>query len=151
MANLLEPGYGTFLETWDTYKTPHGSVGGVIQSERGRMAFWFAEWLGGIRPDPQHPGFQRFLLAPLFPKDLAWVKAEVPSPYGKIASAWKREEGGIRWNVTIPWNTTATAKLPAFTDITVNGGSKKDNSFELPAGKWEITAKDKPDLPEAGK
>jgi len=151
LANLLEPGYGTFLETWDTYKTPHGSVGGVIQSERGRMAFWFAEWLGGIRPDPQHPGFQRFLLAPLFPKDLAWVKAEVPSPYGKIASAWKREEGGIRWNVTIPWNTTATAKLPAFTEITVNGGSKKDNSFELPAGKWEITAKDKPDLPEAGK
>jgi alpha-L-rhamnosidase len=138
LANLLEPGYGTFLETWDTYKHPHGAVGGVIQSERGRMAFWFAEWLCGIRPDPQHPGFQHFLLGPVFPKDLAWAKAEVPSPYGKISSAWKREQDGIHWRVTVPWNTTATVKLPASSKITVNGKPQDKGEFDLPAGKYVI-------------
>jgi alpha-L-rhamnosidase len=141
LANLLEPGYGTFLETWDTYKTPHGAVGGVIQSERGRMAFWFAEWLCGIRPDPEHSGFQHFLLGPVFPKDLAWAEAEVPSPYGKISSAWKREEGGIRWDVVVPWNTIATAKLPSTSKIAVNGRPQEKSEFQLPAGKYEILFK----------
>ncbi|NBQ65539.1 MAG: hypothetical protein EBT95_08440, partial [Verrucomicrobia bacterium] len=72
LANLLATGHGTFGETWNTWRTPYGSVGGLVQSERGAMGSWFTEWLGGIRPDPAHPHprprkrcqINRFSLAP---------------------------------------------------------------------------------------
>jgi alpha-L-rhamnosidase len=140
LANLLAIGNGTFGETWNTWLTPYGSVGGMVQSERGTMGSWFTEWLGGIRPDPAHTGFRQVILGPVFPGKLESARVEVPSLYGKIQSAWKREGDTVRWNVTVPWNTRATVKLPGSQKITVNGKSEDRSEFELPAGKWEITA-----------
>lgn len=112
LANLLQTGNGTFGETWNTWRTPYGSVGCLVQSERGTMGGWFTEWLAGIRPDPAHPGGQHILLHPVFPTKLGSVRAEVTSPYGPIASEWKRDGGTIRWFVNLPWNMTATVKFP---------------------------------------
>ena len=41
------------------------------------------------------------------------MKASHQSPYGAIASSWKREGGAFTLDVTIPANTTATVWLPA--------------------------------------
>ncbi len=146
MAHMLESGYGTLFEDWNTYNNRHGTVGAVVQSERSRMGFWFAEWLCGIRPEPEHPGFRQFVLGPVFPEKLEWAKAEVPSPYGKISSAWKRDGETIRWNVTVPWNTSATVKLPGVSGITVNDKLINKSEFNLPSGKWEIVAKQNKEL-----
>ena len=140
LGHMLKAGYGTLFENWDTYTYPAGNGSSVIQSERLRAGFWFAEWLGGIRPDPERPGFQRFVLGPVFPKELDSARAEVPSPYGRIKSAWERKGNSIHWSVTVPWNTTATVKLPGATKITVNGKPQDESEFDLPAGKWEIVA-----------
>ena len=140
LAHMLELGYGTLLEDWNTYDNRHGTVGAVVQSERSRMGFWFTEWLCGIRPDPEHPGFQRFVLGPVFPDKLESARAEMPSPYGRISSAWKREDGRIKWDIVVPWNTTAYVKIPGSTKITVNGRATAENEFDLPAGRWEIVA-----------
>jgi alpha-L-rhamnosidase len=140
LGHMLKAGTGTLFENWDTYTYPAGNGSSVIQSERPRVGFWFSEWLGGIRVHPEHPGFQRFVLGPVFPKELGAARAEVPSPYGKVASAWKREGKTIVWNVTVPWNTTATVKLPGATKITVNGKPQEKSDFDLPAGKWKIVA-----------
>lgn len=129
LANLLQTGNGTFGETWNTWRTPYGSVGGMVQSERGAMGFWFTEWLGGIRPDPEHPGGQHILLNPVFPAKLDSARAETPSPYGTISSAWKRDVDTIRWNVTVPWNTTATAKFPDGTTKQLESGH---HTFTIP-------------------
>ena len=139
LANLLATGHGTFGETWNTWHTPYGSVGGLVQSERGAMGSWFTEWLGGIRPDPAHPGYRQVILGPIFPEKLDSARAELPSPCGRITSAWQREGDTLRWNVTIPWNARATVKLPGSQKITVNGQPQEKGEFELPAGKWEIT------------
>jgi alpha-L-rhamnosidase len=144
LGQMLKTGSGTLFETWNTFTNPTGGSGSnMMQSERPRAGFWFAEWLGGIRPDPEHPGFQYFILEPVFPKELGAARAEVPSPYGKVASAWKREGKTIVWNVTVPWNTSATVKLPGATKITVNGKPQEKSDFDLPAGKWEIGANPK--------
>jgi alpha-L-rhamnosidase len=45
--------------------------------------------------------------------DLAWVKAHHDSPYGRIASAWKRSGNRLTLEVAIPPNTTATIYVPA--------------------------------------
>ncbi|NBQ96551.1 MAG: hypothetical protein EBU15_14725 [Betaproteobacteria bacterium] len=139
LANLLATGHGTFGETWNTWRTPYGSVGGLVQSERGAMGSWFTEWLGGIRPDPAHPGYQQVILGPIFPEKLESARAEVPSPYGPVISTWKREGNILRWDVTLPWNTRAIVKLPGSQKITVNGRPQEKEEFELLAGRWEIT------------
>jgi alpha-L-rhamnosidase len=41
-----------------------------------------------------------------------WIKASYRSPQGKIASAWKKEGGQLKLDVTIPANTTAVVSLP---------------------------------------
>jgi hypothetical protein len=41
----------------------------------------------------------------------------------------------------VPWNTTASVKLPGFSTISVNGKPQEKSQFDLPAGKWEIVAK----------
>ena len=79
------------------------------------------------------------ILGPVFPAQLESARVEVPSFYGKIHSAWKREGDTIRWNVTVPWNSRATVKLPGSQKIAVNGKSEEKSEFELPAGKWEVT------------
>jgi alpha-L-rhamnosidase len=140
LGHMLKAGFGTLFENWDTYTNPMGAIASVIQSERPRMGFWFAEWLGGIRMDPDHPGFQRFVLGPVFPKELDSARAEVPSPFGRIKSAWERRGGSIQWDVTVPWNTSATVKLPGATKVTVNGQPQQKSEFVLPAGTWAIRA-----------
>jgi len=140
IGHMLQSGHGTVFENWNTLTNPTGATGAsVIQSERPRAGFWFAEWLGGIRADPTHPGFQQVILNPVFPPQLESARAEVPSPYGKVTSAWKREGDSIRWQVTVPWNSRATVKLPGSRKITVNGRPQSKQEFELAAGKWEIT------------
>ena len=122
LANLLQTGNGTFGETWNTWRTPYGSVGGAVQSERGTMGGWFTEWLGGIRPDPENPGGQHILLNPVFPAKLDSARAEVASPYGQIGSEWKREGDTIRWFVNLPWNMAATVKFPDGTTRRLESG-----------------------------
>lgn len=76
------------------------------------FAISFHESLGGIRPDPEHPGFKRFILKPCFPKGLEWVKAEHESPHGTISSHWRREGDKIIWDIAIPPGTSAEVRLP---------------------------------------
>ena len=44
---------------------------------------------------------------------LTFVKASHLSPYGKIASHWRRENGKFDWQISVPVNTEATVFVPA--------------------------------------
>ncbi|VGO12672.1 hypothetical protein PDESU_01225 [Pontiella desulfatans] len=84
----------------------------------------FHESLGGIRPDPETPGFKNIILKPCFLHDLEWAKASVQSPQGLISSHWKREGGQVIWQVVIPPDTTATVEFPnGRKSETIYGGS----------------------------
>jgi alpha-L-rhamnosidase len=95
-----------------TMKAPVRSLSHPFQ---GGYDAWFYQGLGGIRPDPQTPGYKHFYLRPCFAKPLDWVRVDYESRYGAIQSHWNREpiDGAeaIRWNVTVPPNTTATIRL----------------------------------------
>ncbi|MGJ8691410.1 MAG: family 78 glycoside hydrolase catalytic domain [Thalassotalea sp.] len=73
---------------------------------------WFYEGLGGIRPLENSVGYQDFALSPVFPKDLAGISVSHKTGYGEIKSAWKRVENTIKWDISIPNNTTALISLP---------------------------------------
>jgi alpha-L-rhamnosidase len=93
-------------ETWAGGQALMPSLGGSI-------ARWCYRALGGIRPDPDGPGFRKILIKPTVVSGLEWVECHHDSPYGRIASEWKREGGTLSLKVTIPVNTTATVHVPA--------------------------------------
>lgn len=79
----------------------------------GDLITWLYEDLGGIAPHPAAPGFKRILMRPQLVDGLDWVNAAHRSPYGWIESHWWKEDGRVKWNVTIPANATAELHLPA--------------------------------------
>jgi alpha-L-rhamnosidase len=76
------------------------------------VGFWLLKYFGGIRPDPEHPGFKRFIIAPYVPDEMDELNTEIHTLYGKVQSSWKRENGKIRLKVVVPCNTSARLILP---------------------------------------
>jgi alpha-L-rhamnosidase len=106
-GDMLRRGATTLWESWE------GDIS-LLHSSYLHLGLWFVEGLGGIQPDPQHPGFQSFIIRPgVLPGRLDWVKARYESPYGPIASQWKIAGGKLYLAVEIPPNTTARLLLPA--------------------------------------
>ena len=118
-------GFGTktLPEIWARPDEP--AYASHVQSEYVWLARWFYTRLGGIQPDPNAPGFQHFFLQPVFPAKLDHAAAETVTPYGTVASAWKREGDTISWDVTVPWNTTATVKFPDGRSESITAGNHR--------------------------
>ena len=55
---MIDQGATTIWETWkesdNVYSNCHPMFGSVSE--------WLFRWLGGIRPDPDHPGFEKFII-----------------------------------------------------------------------------------------
>ena len=77
----------------------------------GEIGAWFYKALGGIKPDPDQPGFRNILIEPHFVTGLTHFEARHTGPYGEIVSSWKREANKIIYTVVIPANSTATLNL----------------------------------------
>ena len=79
-----------FGETWkesdDIYSNSHPMFGSVTE--------WFYRWLGGIRPHPNYPGFERFYIKPFTPVGLESASTTYSAPNGKIISNWIKENQG---------------------------------------------------------
>jgi len=92
---------------------PEFYTGGMIPHPGLSTAgFWFYQGLGGISPDPEQPGFQRFIIRPRIDPAFTWVEAEYRSVRGPIVSRWKREGNRLIVDVTVPANTQALVHVP---------------------------------------
>jgi alpha-L-rhamnosidase len=120
---MVDHGATTVWELWngDTADPSMNSQNHVMLI--GDLSVWLFEYLGGIQPDPQNPGFKHFTLDPHPVGDLTYVRATHRSPYGLITSNWSRTNGEFDWNVTVPPNSSATVSVPAATaaDVTESG------------------------------
>lgn len=76
---------------------------------------WYIEGLGSIKPDPEKPGFQHFIITvPNIPENkLSAAQTSFDSPAGLIKTSWKKQNGSLALNVTVPPNCTGTVYLPA--------------------------------------
>ncbi|MDX2415561.1 MAG: family 78 glycoside hydrolase catalytic domain [Bacteroidales bacterium] len=133
---MIEQGASTIWETWkesdNTFSNCHPMFGTVSE--------WFFRWLGGIRPDPENPGFKDFILSPSTPDNLNYVNSNYYSPFGEIISNWTREqEGNLIFNFTIPKGSGAQFILPQY-DI--------EEISLISNNKTKVIAKN--DIPESG-
>ena len=77
----------------------------------GSCGHYLFRCVGGIFPI--EPGYQTFAVAPVIGDGLMWAKASYRSPYGEIASEWRKKDGRYLLTVNVPPNTRALVRLPA--------------------------------------
>ncbi len=150
---MVEKGATTIWELWngDTANPAMNSHNHLMLV--GDLGIWFYEYVAGIRPDPDQPGFKHILLRPYPPTGLAPAKASHESLYGPIVSEWKIEDDTFHWKITVPPNTTATAYVPTTAGEDISEGGRPAHSrmgvrktgdedgvavFQLEAGAYEF-------------
>lgn len=115
LSSTDEPGYGHFLErgetTWPEYWNV--DVPSRIHTCYTGIASWFIKCVGGIRPDPAHPGYRQFIIKPSPVSRLTSARTETESLYGTIQSDWEKKGDRLELKISVPVNTEATIHLPA--------------------------------------
>ena len=78
----------------------------------GSVGSWMYKYLLGIIPDINYPGFEKFIIRPYIVKDLQFAQGEYKSVKGTIKSAWKKQNGFLELNITVPANSVAIVYIP---------------------------------------
>ena len=109
LENTKKPGWlgevldgaTTVWENWEgNLSQNHYSPGAVCE--------WLFDTVAGIRVE----GRNCLTIVPKPGGNLADVRAEYMSPYGKVVSSWKKTEDNITYEIVIPANTVARVVLP---------------------------------------
>jgi len=118
-----KPGYGYQLKLGKTSLTESWD-GGQSQNHfmLGQIIEWFYHDLAGIQPDPEGPGFKKFIIKPAIVGDLTWVQASYDSISGRIVSEWQRKGKTLELHIIIPVNTTAIVFVPTLDSQFVKEG-----------------------------
>lgn len=153
----INQGATTMWERWDSYTHKDGfhkdGMNSFNHYAYGAIGQWMYERIAGIKP--LEAGYKKILIAPIPGGPLTLAEASYNSPYGKVSSAWKMEDGVFTLNATVPPNTIAKIVIPANTDkdLMLNGKifaenekvqllKKSDNYFEVDVqpGTWGFSA-----------
>ncbi len=114
LSSTKEPSYGYFIKrgesTWPEYWNV--DVPSRIHTCYTGISSWFTKSVAGIRPDPEHPGFQSFLIKPVIGGDLTFAEFTTESPYGTIRNRWEKTGDHLKMSVTVPPNSHATVHIP---------------------------------------
>ncbi|MDR0536817.1 MAG: glycoside hydrolase family 78 protein [Tannerellaceae bacterium] len=110
---MIERGATTIWELWNGDTADPSMNSGNHVMLLGDLVIWFYEHLAGIRNHPGSSGFNRIEMKPCIMPELDYVKASYNSVHGLICSHWLKTSGGLRWDINIPCNTTATVHIPA--------------------------------------
>lgn len=94
--------------------------GGSGQSQNhfmlGAMDAWLTTRLTGIDQADGSVGFRRLLIDPAIVGDLAHAGGSYATPYGEVRSSWRRDDAGVRLDVTVPSGSTAEVRVPVHRD-----------------------------------
>jgi len=136
----MENGATTLYENWPIDAKSDISMNHIMFGEIGA---WLYKSPGGIKPDERQPGFKHVILNPHVMEGLNAFEASHTGPYGKIVCAWKRVENGLKYEIIIPPNSTASFEVPAQpdNDTFLNGKLIKTEIVELASGKYLIEKK----------
>lgn len=90
----------------------------------GAIGDWLYRVVAGLDTDQEHPGYRHILIKPHTGNGLTFARASLQSMYGEIRSEWETTSTGMKLQVAIPANTTATVILPgAVLENVREGGS----------------------------
>ena len=125
---MIDQGATTIWELWNGNTADPGMNSHNHVMLLGDLLVWFYEYLAGIRPDPETPGFKHFVLKPVPVDGLDFADATYRSPYGLIESNWKRDGDKFTWNVRVPPNSTADVYVPTSDPASVTESRNIENN-----------------------
>ena len=110
-------GATTVWERWNSV-LPDGSISDTGMNSLNHYAYgavleWMYRYMGGLNPDETRTGFKKFFIKPEPDERFSHVSLRFDSPYGIIESKWERVSQGIRFEVTVPFDTQAEFVVPA--------------------------------------
>lgn len=100
----IESGLSTMAEAWEL------SVRSWDHHYWASISSYFYQSLAGIRATS--PGYATARIKPQPPDGLESAEARVRTPYGVLASSWRRVDGRYRLNVDVPAGVDAEIWLP---------------------------------------
>ena len=129
-------GATTLYENWNINAPRDLSLNHIMFGEIGA---WMYKGIAGIKVDESQPGFKNVILSPNFVEGLSHFYATHTGPYGEIISAWKREGKTVKYNVTIPANSSATITFPADKKVYLHGNSiLQTQRYKINSGSYEF-------------
>ena len=144
---MVRQGATTMWERWDSDTRIGDGMNSFNHSPFNFVSEWFYYALAGLRFDDSMHGQGSVEIAPAVVDDLDWAAGKLETVNGDLASRWERTDDGLSLDIEIPWNTTATVRVPAdATSATVTADDKvvwKDgDAAALPDGVDDATAGD---------
>ncbi|HZK97017.1 MAG TPA: family 78 glycoside hydrolase catalytic domain [Prolixibacteraceae bacterium] len=130
------PGWGFMLANGATalWERWENKTGGEMNSHNhpmmGSVGSWFYKYVLGILPDIHGPGFEKFFIKPHIFNNFDFAEGEFHSIKGIIKSGWKKENGFLQMNLTIPGNSIAKVYVP-----TLNREKIKENNVDIDQSK----------------
>lgn len=100
----------TIWEMWEKDLPGHS----LLHSSYLYPGAWYVDGVAGVKRDPEHPGFKRFVIRPplLDGDKIAFSRVRFDSPAGKIEVHWRFRDGNTTVEVAVPPNTGATLYFP---------------------------------------
>jgi alpha-L-rhamnosidase len=143
-------GATTIWERWDSVLEDGSmnpqSMNSLNHYVNGSIAEWIYRFAAGIQSDEERVGFKNFNLVPHPSSQLPMVSASYNSPKGLICSRSEiLADGRLKFNFTVPFNTTAHVVLPDVNEIEVFGTTNvpilKNGKaeFVLTCGEYEFS------------
>ncbi|MFG6416168.1 family 78 glycoside hydrolase catalytic domain [Roseateles sp. DC23W] len=120
-------GATTIWERWNGWTEEDGFFNPHMNSfnhySLGSVGEWLFRHVAGIELDPEHPGFQQFVLRPFVGEGLDFARASYRTMHGLIHSEWRLDSDRLSWQVSIPANTRAKVFVPCSSaaDVTEGG------------------------------
>jgi alpha-L-rhamnosidase len=112
----IRHGATTIWERWDGWTEAKGFQSPHMNSfnhySLGAVGEWLYRFVAGIDQPSDAFGFERVRLRPHPGTSMSWAGATFQSVRGPIASRWRRGDGHLTLDVSIPPSVTATVHLP---------------------------------------
>lgn len=95
---------------------------------------WMYRRLAGVEADETKPGYRHFMVNPMLPDDIKYVRYAKETPYGKVLSEVTKGKDGCTYSISVPVGSTCTLSLPAHGNITESGKSLSKAKGVKPMG-----------------
>ena len=130
--HMIDNGATTTWEHWNGDRSRiHNCYNGI--------GSWFYQAAGGIRPVEGMPAYRKFLIDPQVPESVDWVTVEKDTPYGLVSLSWKKTDGVLEIEVTVPVGTEAEVIVPENASaVSFDGEAHPEGNMVLQSGRHMI-------------
>ena len=129
---MIDQGATTIWENWEGLDADSDAgIASLNHYSKGAVISFLHRYVAGIRPDEDHPGYDRFTVAPMPGGGLTSAEAVHDARRGRVRSGWVIDGGTFTLDVEVPPGSEADVVLPDGTRHRAGPGS---SSYVCPAG-----------------